>query len=263
MNDPKLKGRNRVKTRNKRIVRGAGGEENPRAKWLTTFNDLVTNMMVFFVLLFSLSTIDTKRITTMAQSLQSGMGALREGRKTSIAIVDQQLQFGTEERREQKDPDAASEQRPEETVRSVNKAATLLRRIEAIDGVQGEIVDAGLLITLPDRILFAPGSAEIASTGPPVLARISEILLEREDRIRVEGHTDNRPISTRRFPTNWELSVARAVNVLKHLTEEGKIPPRRLSAVGYGESRPVLPNDTPEHRAGNRRVEIVLALKEE
>lgn len=82
-------------------------------------------------------------------------------------------------------------------------------------------------------------------------------------RVRVEGHTDNVPIFTERFDSNWELSTARAVRIVKYLIQEGNIAPGRLSAVGYGELRPLVQNDTPEHRARNRRVEIVLVKSEE
>lgn len=130
---------------------------------------------------------------------------------------------------------------------------------------RGEIVVTQLrdklTLSMVERILFDSGSAEIKKEGKKILDRVVEILKDVKDRqINIEGHTDNVPISPRlahKFPTNWELSTARATNVVRYLQEKG-IDPRLLSATGYAEYRPVSPNDTEEGRAKNRRIEIVL-----
>jgi chemotaxis protein MotB len=119
------------------------------------------------------------------------------------------------------------------------------------------------MITLQDAILFHSGIAEINSRAYPTLDGIIANIKDMSHPIRIEGHTDDDPIHTGRYPSNWELSTARAVNVLKYFVDKGKTPPERLSAVGYGESRSVFPNDTPEHKAKNRRVEIVVIMEEE
>jgi len=132
--------------------------------------------------------------------------------------------------------------------------------------VQGEIeitrLKNKLSVKMVDRILFGSGSAEVKSAGRKVLARVAEILKKVEDRqIRVEGHTDNVPISSRlrkKFPSNWELSTARATHVVRYLQEKGGIDPTLLSAAGYAQYRPVASNKTAEGRAKNRRIEIVL-----
>lgn len=109
-----------------------------------------------------------------------------------------------------------------------------------------------------DQILFDPGSAEIKPHGREVLAKIAKQLAKASDRaVRVEGHTDDRPIHTERFPSNWELSVGRAATVARFLGENG-VAPKRLEAAGFGEFRPIAPNDSVEGRARNRRIEIVL-----
>ncbi len=118
-----------------------------------------------------------------------------------------------------------------------------------------------LSLSMVEKILFDSGSAEIKKEGKKVLERVAEILKNVIDKeIRIEGHTDNVPIGTRlmeKFPTNWELSVIRATNVVRYLIEKG-INPSYLSATGYSEFKPVAPNDTEENRAKNRRIEIVL-----
>jgi chemotaxis protein MotB len=119
-----------------------------------------------------------------------------------------------------------------------------------------------LSLTMVEKILFDSGSATIKKDGQKVLSRIGEILAKVEDKqITIQGHTDDVPISSKlrdRFPTNWELSAARATTVVRYLNEKANIDPRLLVAAGVGEFRPVASNDTAEGRAKNRRIEIVL-----
>ena len=114
-----------------------------------------------------------------------------------------------------------------------------------------------ILRTSGKPVMFDSGSAQIRPEFTPILEKIAEELMKIPNDIRIEGHTDNRPIHTPMFPSNWELSAARATSVLRFLVKKG-IDPSRLSAVGYGEFRPVASNDTPEGRAKNRRVEILI-----
>jgi len=217
--------------------------QEQRGKWLTTFNDLVTLLMVFFVLLFSMSTIDIGKLKFIANSLQSGLGVLKEGKQVLVGknkpIVDPQLES----------VDASF---VEETIKAIN----------SVPGFEAIRTRRGVIIRLADAILFESGKDDINSDAFPILNRIVATLREWPDLIHVEGHTDNVPIHTKKFVSNWDLSTARAVNVVKYLVEEGKIMPQKLSAVGYGESKPLFPNDTPDHRARNRRVEIVLGSKQ-
>jgi len=120
-----------------------------------------------------------------------------------------------------------------------------------------------LTVNLMDKILFDSGRAEIKPDGKRVLDKISSLLLNKypDRQIRVEGHTDNVPISGRlqtRFPTNWELSAARAISAVRYLQEKNSVDPNRLAAVGFGQYHPIETNDTPEGKARNRRIEIVL-----
>ena len=121
-----------------------------------------------------------------------------------------------------------------------------------------EINERGLVIRLTGRALFDFGKANIRKDAIPILNEVIKALKKVPNQVAVEGHTDNIPIHTKEFPSNWELSVARAARVVRYFIEVGKISPKRLRAAGYGEYRPLYPNDTPEHRALNRRVEIVI-----
>ena len=123
-----------------------------------------------------------------------------------------------------------------------------------------------LTVNMVDRVLFESGQAEVRADGRKVLEKVGKILGGVVDKvIRIEGHTDNVPISgglKRKYETNWELSTARATAVARYLQDVAKVDPKRLAAAGYGEYRPIAPNDTPEQRAQNRRIEIVLVPRD-
>jgi len=116
----------------------------------------------------------------------------------------------------------------------------------------------GLVITFSEKYMFDSGKAEIYPEAKEVIKNIASLLIDEPNRISIEGHTDNTPINTPEFPSNWELSTKRATNVLKYLLEELKFDPRRLTAAGFGEWHPVAPNDTPENKAKNRRVDLIV-----
>jgi chemotaxis protein MotB len=144
------------------------------------------------------------------------------------------------------------------------KDSLITQMQEEIDNKQIRITQLAdrLQVSIVDKILFPSGEADITPAGLKVLERVGNILKNVEDKIiRVEGHTDNIPISGRlaqKFPTNWELSTARATNVVRLLQETVNIDPVKLEAVGLGEHQPIAPNDTKEGRAQNRRIEIAL-----
>lgn len=147
------------------------------------------------------------------------------------------------------------------------RAAQLRRQLQdeiAAKDVEIEQLRDRLSVRVLDRILFRSGSAEILPPGRAVLDKLADVLADSEDHIRVEGHTDVVPIGTHlrdRYPTNWELSTARASSVVRYFEAARKIDPRRLEAVGFSLYRPVAPGDTPEALQRNRRVEIVLTAE--
>lgn len=116
----------------------------------------------------------------------------------------------------------------------------------------------GLVITFSEKYMFDSGKADIYLEAKQVIRDIAALLVDEPNRISIEGHTDNTPINTPEFPSNWELSTKRATNVLKYLLEELKFEPKRLTAAGFGEWHPVAPNDTPENKAKNRRVDLIV-----
>ena len=120
----------------------------------------------------------------------------------------------------------------------------------------------GLVMRMSEHTLFGVGSADIATEALPLLQKVGAIIAKTDYLIRIEGHTDDLPIHTERYPSNWELSTARAVNVLRYFIKNHNIDPRRLAAEGFGEFHPLVANDSPQSREKNRRVEIIFIKKE-
>ena len=243
----------------RRLQRNLKDEGNKKVGWLTTFNDLVTLLMVFFVLLFTMSSIDTQKMQDFQYALQSGLGILETGNKVAISVkrtqpVEDMSHIMTQ---------AEGERDRQGSNQPGGKLVDQIRQLTEADlNIQVAHTDQGTRLSFEDQVLFDFGRAAINPTGFVFLDKIADVLNKIPYAVRVEGHTDNVPIQTRRFPSNWELSVARAVSVVKYFAEVSDIDPRRLSAVGYGESRPVAANDTLSNRAKNRRVEILLLTED-
>jgi chemotaxis protein MotB len=239
----------------RRLQHNLDNEGSKSAGWLTTFNDLVTLLMVFFVMLFTMSTIDTRKMQDFQYALQSGLGIIETGKKVSISVkktqpIEDMSHIMTQ---------AEGGQNKKGSNQPGGKLIDEIQQLTNADlGIQVTHTHQGTRLSFEDQVLFDFGRAEINPAGFVFLDKIADALDKIPFAVRVEGHTDNVPIQTRRFPSNWELSVARAVNVVKYFAEVSNINPKRLSAVGYGESRPVAANDTPPNRAKNRRVEILL-----
>ena len=239
----------------RRRPKNSGEQSGNSAGWLTTFNDLVTLLMVFFVLLFTMSSVDARKMQDFQFALQSGLGLLEEGQKVGISVRAAQPVEDISHILTQ--PEGVKTDKDKKRLTGLLNDA-LVKSLQADFGIQITPIHQGIRLSFEDQILFDFGKADINRLGNGLLNQVAKVIHLGSDAVRVEGHTDNIPIQTPRYPSNWELSVARAVNVVKYFIENGNIDPRRLSAVGYGESRPLVDNDTPANRLKNRRVEILL-----
>lgn len=210
--------------------------------WLTTYSDLVTLLMCFFVLLFAFSTVDAAKFRQVAVSLQTALRGVLDG-GVSLGPVDVLDEYELEE------------QLMEEAFLEIDAY------IEEA-GLKGAVVaiyeERGLVVRFLDTVLFARAKADLRPDASDILDRVAQVLDKVPNQIAVEGHTDNLPIQTWEFPSNWWLSTARANRVVEYFIAEHHIAPNRLSAVGYGEYRPLKPNDSETNRAQNRRVEILI-----
>lgn len=234
--------------------RRRGVDEEPKSPWLMTYADMVTLLMVFFVLMFAFSDVDIQRFRSILAAFQSSLGVLDGG--VQVLSDDAQLEGGT-----QLDLENLHIVRPEleaqlRFVYSDLQSFVSQRNLQ--EAVQLELTERGVVVRFADRILFDLGQAELKPEALDILEQLVEVLRDVPNPVRIEGHTDNLPINNERFPSNWELSTARATTVIKQLVEEYGLDPDQFSAAGYGEYRPLVPNDTAENRALNRRVDIVL-----
>ena len=236
-------------------ISNESGDDGPG--WLTTFNDLVTLLMVFFVLLFTMGSVDTQAMAEFKTALRSGLGILGEGTQVYITLdASQQDQVIAHLLRQ-----AAGEVAPLDEQQEAIPIDEALKAFGAEPGINVSYSDQGAHITFEDFLLFDFGKANINPGGLAFLDKMAALIEKIPYPVRVEGHTDNVPIHTARYPSNWELSIARAVNVVKYFAQSGKINPQRLSAVGYGQTRPLVLNDSQVNRTRNRRVEIVIVTE--
>ena len=212
--------------------------------WLTTFNDMITLLMVFFVLLFTMSSLDVKRFKTFQNALQSAMGVMYEGRHAPLGTLS--------------NTSSSSNTQIDNENETMAREQQGLSALSETRGLEAEYTPRGIQLTLNDQLLFRSGDAALTIEGKSLLDRVAAIIRPFNRNIRVEGHTDNIPIATVRYPSNWELSTERAIGVVKYLIDPGGILPNRLSAAGYGDSKPRVPNNTAANRSKNRRVEIIL-----
>ena len=194
-----------------------------------------------------------KRLEALGQNVQAleQQRALTEGEKKKLA---EQLARSRQQMEELKRRQAQAEARARQFRQLLDKFAAMIRAGK----VKVTIRDGRMVVALQEKILFDSGKAKLKPEGKAALATVTQVLKSIPNRkFQVAGHTDNVPIHSRRFKSNWELSVARALNVVKYMIEQG-MPPERLSVAGYSQYSPVASNDTPEGRAQNRRIEIVL-----
>lgn len=229
-------------------------------EWLTTYSDMMTLVLTFFVLLYSFSVIDTKKFKAVAASLAE---ALYGGKQTIFELNEN---TGEEPIVGEDVPKLEEEQNFEKNdpyEEMYNLVTAFVEENSLNDYVTIKEGSKGIIIEFKDRILFDSGKAVIKDEGIPALMKISELIRNLDNPIVIEGHTDNVPIHTAEFPSNWELSSARALRVLWYMTENRGLDPKRFSTAAYGEYYPIASNDTPEGRAQNRRVNILIVTPRE
>jgi len=242
--------------------RGQGGGDGDGGgdRWLATYGDMVTLLMAFFVILFSFSQIDAAKFDSFVDGLSDTFGSrggILDGGEG--IIIDGEVVDPT-------DPEQAEAEALEVSIEGLRETGSEIEQA-LTDAGMGGIVDykidhRGLVLTIgTDAVLFETGSTELSPTGRELIAQIAPVLNRVPNDIRIEGHTDNVPLSRNGY-TNWNLSTDRAVAVLSLLHGLHGVDPKRLVAVGYAEFRPISSNDFPEGRATNRRVEIIVAVPE-
>lgn len=224
--------------------------------WLATYGDMVTLLLVFFVLLVSMSTVEVKRFQSVFGSMRMAFGGL-----SASEIAGGQMQSNIDSNTQQSVQDLMRiRQELLKNQENVFNAIQSYLSKKNVEGDVGAVLDEGTItLTIGDSLLFAPGSEELSEGAEEQLETILEIIeANREMTVNIKGYTDDSAIPEgARFKNNWELSALRAVNVLRWLIDHG-IDPLRITATGMGDLNPRFPNDSPENRAKNRRVEFCL-----
>ncbi|MFW6211096.1 MAG: OmpA/MotB family protein [bacterium] len=215
-------------------------------RWLLTYADMLTLLFALFVVLYAMSAVDEARMRALAMALGNAFGLSGQ-----VSVMATGATTDTEPIQMERSQVQLT------TLREKVQKWILQRKLER--DVKVRFNERGLVISLmTDKVLFDPGSAEMGPASRRMLSDVGELLKEVTNPIMVEGHTDDTPITrSRRYDDNWELSAARAVNVLKYLITAG-VSPDRLSAAGYGSQKPLVPNIDDITRAKNRRIDIVV-----
>ena len=228
--------------------------EDERSAWIVTYADLMTLLLVFFVLLYSISSLNMEKFKHAIQSIQVSLGETnpRVGLMDLVNVPEANDQnFVIEDL-------TGLRSREQEILNSLN---SFIEGQNSSENILVHAKDGKIIIEMRGQVLFTSGSAVFNDSAASILDEIANIIQAyTEYNVNIKGHTDDVPISTPQFPSNWELSAVRATTVLKYLISKG-VNPSRLTATGYGELLPLVPNDTSENRATNRRVEFVLEKK--
>jgi len=210
--------------------------------WMVTFSDMVTLLLTFFVLMLSMASMDQVKFNDAAGSLRDAFGVMKGGNKTDIS-KPKVVEFVPI------NDDFVS--------RLYKRMLTEFNRLK-IDARISLVKDRGaVILRVNESLLFAPGQTEVRPESYPTLNDIARLLQDLPFHLRVEGHTDDTPVRTNNV-SNWDISVARAVSVVKYMADNNLLPLDRLSAVGYGSQRPLSAGDRGEDKALNRRVDFVL-----
>ncbi|ADC89567.1 OmpA/MotB domain protein [Thermocrinis albus DSM 14484] len=222
--------------------------EEVSERWAIPYADFLTLLLCLFIALFAMAQAGKQAALEYAQAFARAFG---------MRLVPYQETL----------PRQILPQPVPPKVRPTEKGQKILKQIMELEktlktiGLEGKLKVAyeaiGIRLILQERLLFDSGSADIKPQFYPILDKIAELLNSIPNPVEVEGHTDNIPISTGRFPSNWELSTARASSVVRYFIAKG-VSPDRLKASGYADTRPIASNATPEGREQNRRVEIVI-----
>lgn len=222
-------------------------EEEGGEAWLLPYSDLMTLLLAVFIVLFAVSNIDKAKSEQMSQEFSEKMMNQSYNAAAMAEHSDPKMSGASADQSEMEKM-AALKAELDKELKSENLTAS----------VKTSIDERGLVISLNNAIFFDPGSAELRKDTENTLLEIGNTISVMNNYIRVEGHTDNVPMNSTTYRSNWDLSAARAANVVRLLTSQTKIPPERMIAVGYGEYRPVADNSTEEGRAQNRRIDIIV-----
>lgn len=252
------------------MIKKKKGKEPDSGRWMLTYSDLITLLLVFFIILYSFSNIDKQKYEQIAKSLNSAMGSSAgTGKGTGTGTGGSGILPGgtgfnsggsdsTDTKDQQTLPFDADVIETTQLTQIKNKVDDMFNQAGLQENVQTTIEDRGLVISIKNALLFDSGSADIKTQYMSKLVDIGKLLKNLDNYIIVEGNADNVPISDYQYKDNWDLASARAVNVMRVLINDAGLPSEKLSSKTNGQYKPVASNSTETGRAQNRRVDILI-----
>jgi chemotaxis protein MotB len=229
-------------------------------RWLVSYADFITLLFAFFVVMYALSTINEGKYRVLSESLNVAFRSLVTDQKVVVSTgqpIAPPVILPAPPQSPAKEVDDGRSQRRSKMRNMAREIMEALAPLVREGKVRVLETSRGVTVEINDSVLFAPGQARLEAPSVSALAAVAALLAENEYPVTIEGHTDNIPIRTAQFPSNWELSAMRATTVLRLFADVG-VDPNKLTAIGYGEQRPVEDNETVEGRARNRRVSILI-----
>lgn len=229
-------------------------EHENHERWLVSYADFITLLFAFFVVMYSVSSVNEGKFRVVSESIQAALKPV-----VSTPVSDKVFEMGAHK---------------SSLVPVLHQKPILVRKIQEVLSSRSRDVlftkhvaiadtDEGVLITIAESTMFESGQAELRPEALPLLEALAEVLIDQAPKeVRVQGHTDNVPIQSIQFPSNWELSTARAASVVRALSEVYGVPTGGLSASGFAEYKPLTNNTTPDGRAKNRRVELLIVMND-
>lgn len=240
-----------------RKKRGPKKEEEAGEAWLLPYSDLMTLLLALFISLFAISQTDQKKVSDLAQAFSS---AFNMGGPSMFDKMGPNPGRRAEMPSDEDLGNSAYIQENQSLEQAKKEMDEYIDQNQLSDQLSTELTEDGLLIRIKEKALFPSGSAELVGQAQNIGPVVAGLLASVPERVVISGHTDNVPISSAQYPSNWELSSQRALNFMKYLLSiNPKLQPQRFSAIGYSEYRPIADNSTEEGRTKNRRVEILIA----
>ncbi|MFZ0075020.1 flagellar motor protein MotB [Exiguobacterium undae] len=230
-------------------------DEHISEGWLIPYADLLTLLLALFIVLFASSNVDAVKLKAMSQSFSSVFNG------GSGMITNSSLSTSQEEEDSKKTDARTKAQSYEiaELEKIKEEANDYIKQQKLEKDIKVEVTNEGLVFTIRDRALFSPAQAEVRGNAVQIAQGMSNLLVKAGQRqIQVSGHTDNIPINTAQYPSNWELSTERAISFMRALQRNPQLAPKRFTVSGYGEYQPIASNQTESGRSQNRRVEVLI-----
>jgi len=218
--------------------------------WLATFSDLATLLLTFFVLLLSFAQLDVAQFQDALGSIRDAFGVQHMTRGRFEALSSTPVSLSDM-------PNSGNAAMTQGETQALEDVKQMVHEQGLDEDVDVVLSDRGVVIRIRDTVLFPSGTDALMPEARPVLSKVGELAQVFTRGVIIEGHTDDRPIHTARFPSNWELSGARASQVLRFVVQESHVDRSRVSIAGYADTHPLVHNDSDAHRARNRRVEFV------